>query len=365
MIRVRLGEVLEVIEEKLDLIIARVLVDGEEEKAVHYPLVGGKLEVGQLVVLNTTAKDLGLGTGGYHFILHALGNDHLDPETGGHIMKLRYTPYQVKVLSVEEEVSPYHERLREVDSIDGMPVVVAPLHSMVTPILSVLKERKPDIRVAYLMSDGAALPLPWSRLVRSLQERDWLAGTVTFGHAFGGDYEAVNIYTALLTAKHVIGADVTIVAMGPGIIGTSTPLGFTGVEQADFLHAVHVLHGIPIALPRISFADQRERHQGMSHHSQTVLGHLTLVPVRIALPELDGEQGKLLSQQLRSARIMEKHQVQFYSETEVSSVLAKDELRLQTMGRSYAEDREFFITAGLAGLQALTEMFGEGEKSLH
>lgn len=356
MIRIRLGEVLEIVEEKLDLIIVRVLVDGEEEKAIHYPLVGGKLEVGQQVVLNTTAKDLGLGTGGYHFILHAIGNDHLDPETGGHIMKLRYTPYQVKVLSVEEKVSPYHERLQEVDSIDGMPVVVAPLHSMVPPILAVLKERQPELKVAYLMSDGAALPLPWSRLVRSLQERDWLAGTVTFGHAYGGDFEAINIYTALLTAKHVIGADITVVAMGPGIVGTGTPLGFTGVEQADFLHAVSVLNGIPIALPRISFADQRERHQGISHHSQTVLGQLTLVPARIAVPELDGEKGKLLSQQLQGSGIMEKHQVRFYSKAEVSEVLARDDLRLQTMGRSYDEDREFFITSGLAGLQALAEM---------
>ena len=36
-------------------------------------------------------------------------------------MKLRYTPMQLKVLSVEEEDSPYHQQLADADSIDGTP----------------------------------------------------------------------------------------------------------------------------------------------------------------------------------------------------------------------------------------------------
>lgn len=336
--------------------IAEALVAGERTQVVNYPEIGGRLQVGQKVVLNTTARHLHLGTGGYDFVLSAEGNDHLDFEELGHIMKLRYTPYQLKVLSLEEAASPYHDLIRAAESIQDMPVIIAPLHSMITPIVAVIKAYAPQLKIAYLMSDGGALPLAFSHIISHLKEKDWLKGTITFGHAFGGDYEAVNVYTALLAAKWVIEADIAIITMGPGIVGTSTPYGFTGVEQADFLHAVQILDGKSIGVLRISFADQRERHQGISHHSQTVFGKLTLVRSILALPVLDGAKAVILSRQLLASGISQKHDLVYLPIEDVEKILADDDLHLRTMGRDFRNDREFFLTAGLNGLLAVKNL---------
>lgn len=349
LIEIRTGVILEIIEDRPDLVIARVMVEGEEARVIHYPETGGPLQVGQKVILNTTANSLRLGTGGYHFVLYAEGNEHHDLSRAGHIMKLRYTPYQLKVLSVEEEASPYHAEMLQADSLHGMPVVVVPLHSMIPAVVAVVKALAPEKRVGYLMSDGAALPASFSKIVRFLSKRDWIQGTITFGHAFGGDLEAVNIYSALLAARHVWKADLAVVGMGPGIVGTGTPFGFTGVEQADFLHAVSILSGQPIAVPRISFADTRPRHQGISHHSQTVLGRLTLVRCWSAMPQLGGWQAELLEQQLTESGIMDRHEVAFHSIKAITQILQQPDLPLQTMGRTFDEDQIFFLTAGLAG----------------
>ncbi len=353
MIRIRKGEVIEILKEENSIIFIKVLVEGEVKKAIHDSRIAGSIKVGQKVILNTTAESLNLGTGGYHFVQYVEGNDHLDPDSLGHIMKLRYTPYQIKVLSVEEEESPHHQLFKDIDTLDKMPVVVAPLHSMVTPIVAVIKALRPKARIAYLMSDGGALPLRISQLVTNLRKRGWLDGTITFGHAFGGDFEAVNVYTGLLTARWVIEADVAVIAMGPGIVGTNTPYGFSGVEQAHFLQAVKLLNGEPIAVPRISFADLRPRHQGISHHSLTVLGKLTLVKTRIAIPELIGEKDQILKEQLIRSGIVKKHLISYHSFDEVDQILKEDGLKLRTMGREYSEDREFFLTAGLAGMLTL------------
>ena len=41
----------------------------------------------------------------------------------------------------------------------------------------------------------------FSRNIKMLQELNWLQGTITAGHAFGGDLEAINIYSALAAAE--------------------------------------------------------------------------------------------------------------------------------------------------------------------
>ena len=81
------------------------------------------------------------------------------------------------------------------------------------------------------MTDGAALPIYLSKNVDTLKKKGLIDNTITIGSAFGGDYECINIYTALITAKEVLKADVVFVSMGPGIAGTGTKYGFTGIEQ--------------------------------------------------------------------------------------------------------------------------------------
>ena len=91
------------------------------------------------------------------------------------------------------------------------------------------------------MTDGAGLPLALSDLVAALRDRGLIDATITYGHAFGGDYEAVSVFSALVVARHVADADVAIVAMGPGIVGTNTRLGFSGLEVGPILDAAAAL----------------------------------------------------------------------------------------------------------------------------
>ncbi len=108
-----------------------------------------------------------------------------------------------------------------------------------------LKAQKPELRIAYIMSDGGALPLAYSRHVAILKQLSWLSGTVTYGQAYGGDLETMNKFTACIAARHILKADLIIACMGPGIAGTGTPLGHTGIEVGELINCVHQLGGKP------------------------------------------------------------------------------------------------------------------------
>ena len=45
------------------------------------------------------------------------------------------------------------------------------------------------------------------------------------------------MHTGLLAARHVLGADVAIVAQGPGNLGTGTRWGFSGVACGEAVNA--------------------------------------------------------------------------------------------------------------------------------
>ena len=246
-----------------------------ERRAINYDLFTGAVQPGAEVLLNTTAVRLGLGSGGYHFVV-AVNNSSKTmspqqlPKSGGHIMKLRYTPLQFSVLSAEEENSPYHQLFHDFDSLNGLPVIIGELHSMLLPAVFNIKRREPQLKVAYIMTDGGALPAAFSRNLAYLKEQNLIQGTITYGQAFGGDLEAVNIYTALIAAQAVSKADVAVVTMGPGITGTGTKYGWS----AGTRHIIdrQYLRRTPVLSPD-QLADERPRHRGLSHHS-IVLGEI-------------------------------------------------------------------------------------------
>ena len=116
---------------------------------------------------------------------------------------------------------------------------------------------------------------------------------MTVGQAFGGDVEAVSLHSGLLAARHVLGAELAVVAQGPGNLGTGTRWGFSGVAAGEAINAAAVLGGQPGRLA----ADQRrptprERHRGISHHSLTSYGRVALARADIVVPELAGEFGE-------------------------------------------------------------------------
>src|SRR6266571_4963861 len=187
MIRLRTGVVREVTGRRPGAIELSVDVDGEAPAvAIAYPGLVGGVEPGARVLLNTTAVALGLGTGGWHFVVAVLDGPPTDADGPGHVMKLRYTPHQTRTLTVEETESPHRAAMEHATSLDGTPVVWAPLHSMVAPIAAGARSSGTE-RVAYVMTDGAALPASFSRLVARLRETGLLDAVVTSGQAFGGD----------------------------------------------------------------------------------------------------------------------------------------------------------------------------------
>lgn len=331
------------------------LASGDAVRALGYVDIVGELPPGARVLLNTTALERGLGTGGSAIIVAA--PDHL-PEAvtdvrdlDGHVVKARYTPSQTMVLGVDEQDSVHHAVLEDADDLDGLPVVVADLHSALPAIVAGLREASPAISVAYVMTDGGALPMAYSRTVAGLREAGWLSSAITVGQAFGGDLEAVNVHTGLLAARHVVGADVAIVAQGPGNLGTGTRWGFSGTSAGEAVNAVATLQGRPVCCLRLSEADTRERHRGLSHHSSTAYARVSLVPADVPVPLLPGAFGDRVLAQAHELRDRSDGRLRLHeiSTDGLELALADSPVRLSTMGRGYADDRASFLGAAVAG----------------
>lgn len=355
----QVGRVVAVRERQAGATSLEVEVSGQRVPAINYEQLTGKVEIGDSVLLNTTAVELGLGTGGLHFVAHNLTRFPELPARGGHIMKLRYTAHQFNVLAAEEADSPYHSAVRRFQGLRGMPVILGTLHSMIAPAAVAVKYHAgSDRRVVYLMTDSAALPLGLSRLVRRLRDGGWLDATITVGQAFGGEYECVNFYSGLVTARQVCRAEVVIVAPGPGHVGTGTKYGFSGIEQAAGIDAVNCLRGRALPILRLSFADPRHRHAGVSHHSRTILGELTSTRALLALPRVDAESYRIIHRQLHEGRIEDRHDLYEVDADAVLEQMEKSGLRVTTMGRTVAEDPEFFLAAAAAGVLA-ARLLGE------
>ena len=130
---------------------------------------------------------------------------------------------------------------------------------------------QPARRLVYVMTDSAALPAVLSDLVAGLRDDGRLAATVTCGQAFGGDYEAVTLASALQVAAGPADAAAIVVGPGPGVVGTDSRFGFGGLEVATVVDVAARLGGRPVVAVRFSDADPRARHQGISHHTSTAL----------------------------------------------------------------------------------------------
>src|ERR1700733_13629621 len=139
MIRWRSGTVTAVRREWHGAAELMVTVHGTSIRALAYPALTGSPRAGDRVLLNVTALEAGLGTGGYALVVAIPDRLPDDPDIGGHIMKSRYTPLQVMTASADEQGSEYHELLEAADSLDAMPVVVADLHSALPAILAGLR----------------------------------------------------------------------------------------------------------------------------------------------------------------------------------------------------------------------------------
>ncbi|MFF5173566.1 DUF3866 family protein [Micromonospora sp. NPDC000089] len=331
------------------------LPDGAGMRALAYPELVGDPRVGDRVLLNAGALLMGLGTGGYALVVALPDRLPPDPpEVGhgrdaGHLVKARYTPLQPIVLGVDEQASPHHELLAGAQGVDGMPVVTADLHSALPAILAGVRADAPDARVAYLLTDGGALPAWFSRTLAGL--RGELVGTVSVGQAFGGDLEASTLHSGLLAARHVLRADLAVVAQGPGNLGTGTRWGFSGVAVGEAVNAVAVLGGRPVGSLRISAADPRPRHRGVSHHSLTAYGRVALAGAELVVPA-GLAPGLAAEVDAALAPLAARHRVVTVPVDGLDAALRASPVGLSTMGRGLDADHAYFLAAAAAGRHA-------------
>lgn len=358
-----------------------VLPAGTEVRALAYPPLVGDPAIGDRVLLNVSALARGLGTGGYALVVALVDAPPPDPAPGpGHLVKARYTPLQALVLGVDEQESAHHATLRDADDLAGLPVVIADLHSALPAIIAGARQAaalagRPAPKIAYVMTDGGALPAWFSRTVAGLRDAGWIDSCLTAGQAFGGDLEAVTLHTALLAARLVVGADLVVVTQGPGNLGTGTRWGFSGVAAGEAVNAVGVLGGRPVAALRVSGADPRDRHLGISHHSLTAYGRVALLPADVVVPvfapgpiegladsdgvpplesgSLDGLGARVRQQSLALGAPVGRHRlVPVDAGPDLLAALSASPVRLSTMGRGLAQDPGAFLAAAVAGVHA-------------
>lgn len=315
---------------------------------------------GQRVLLNTTAVSLGLGTGGQHVVVAPLdppplaGGWATPPASRrhGHIMKLRYTPVQLAVMAAEEPAGPYHRAVRDAPDLRGLPVAVVSLHSMVGVVAAACRWAagcSPDLKVAYVMTDSAALPAHVSRYLHLLRRARIIGLVITSGQAFGGDMEAVHPASALAVAQRA-GADVVILGPGPGVVGTATALGHTCLEAASLCDLAGALGAAPVLVPRLSLRDARARHRGLSHHDRLAFGRITARPALLVLPgSLPGRFRSAVIRQLSRSGLLARHRVVEVDPAPVRPALFRLPVAPESMGRTPQDDPPFFDACLSAG----------------
>ena len=261
----------DVVLERHDALL-RLEVDGRP--CIAYPRLTGPVEEGDDVLVNDQATALGLGTGGFDVVAVNLTRGlGLPTADGAHVMRLPYTPGQHAARFAEEDAGELPRAL------DGLPVVCCTLHSQLAPVCAALAGR----RVHYVQVAGGALPVSLSDAVRALRERGLLDLALAVSPCLDGDVQCVTTASALLVAA-ARGAEVVVAGIGPGIVGTGTRFGHGGLSAAESANVAAALGGAPVLAPRLSQADRRARHQGLSHHTRAVLD-LCLADVALAWPE--------------------------------------------------------------------------------
>ena len=304
-------------------------MDGDP--CVAYTRLTGPVEAGDEVLVNVQARALGLGSGGFD-VLYANLTRGLDlrADEGAHVMKLPYTPLQHAVRHLEES-----EPLAA--TLGAIPVVCCSLHSQLAPVCAGIGR---GVRVAYVQLPGGALPVAISDAVRALKVRGLLAVAVGVGACVEGDVACVSTGSALVWAAED-GFDAVVCSIGPGIAGISSRLGHGGLAAAEAANAACALGGTPIVAARVSGADPRERHRGVSHHTRAVLD-FCLGDVAVAWP------GGLEPPEWLAPRCT------------VVDVSGWEEdcagLPLSHMGRGPAEDPAFFAAAFAAGRLAVERL---------
>ncbi|MCH2635364.1 MAG: DUF3866 family protein [Acidimicrobiales bacterium] len=291
--------------------LQRLLLD-DGTRAYALSEVVGSASEGDLVIVNTTAVDLDLGTGGWHVVHWIDGNNGNSQKHQGRVLKARY-------LSEQTEVDPL---VSERSDLAGARILLCVLHSHIGAVAVAMSSP----HLGYLMTDQAALPLALSDLVAELTSAELVATTATVGQAFGGQIEAVNVASGV-GALMDSGSSQILVGAGPGHVGTASELGFSAMELAGHASVLHAL-GAEVALcVRASEVDERQRHRGISHHTRSLL---KAIPVQINVPVPNGEDASWVTEL--------GHCAHFVEPVDVVKALKMSAVAITSMGEPLYQD---------------------------
>jgi Protein of unknown function (DUF3866) len=350
------------------LLVELVDAPGVQRAAILDVGLLGRGEVGDELIVNVQALDLGLGSGGFD-VVHVNLTRGLAAQGSAEasVMKLNYTSLQHVVAPVEDE---------RLDLPVDRPVAVLALHGQLAAVAWAFAQGAPGATLGYVQTAGGALPGGHSRTVAKLRERGLLAGHLTAGSAFGGEGEAITTAGALHHGLRSLDWDAAICGPGPGIVGSGSSLGHGGMAALDSAHVALALGAPTLLVARMSSGDERVRHRGISHHTLTVLD-LLLEPVSVALPTgmrspvgtdlraglgsvFGGASGDRPSEDRPALPLDVERPVRItrhdWRRASVDlPAYATCGLLARTMGRTIAQDPLFF-GAALAGGGALAEM---------
>jgi hypothetical protein len=314
------------------------------DRGGHHPAIAdvrlvGRCEIGDDVVVNVAARELGLGSGGFDIVhvnlTRGLGSA---VDRAALVMKFNYTSLQHGVVPLEAGRGEYEP------GVVG-PVGVIALHSQLAPVAWAFGQARPEARLGYVQTVGGALPGSHSRVVGELEKRGLLVSHVTAGAAFGGrDGDAITAAGALDAGFAELGWDAVVVGPGPGIVGSASRLGHGGLAALDSAHAALALGAVTVIVPRLSSGDERPRHSGLSHHSRTVL-EMALGKLVVAWPE---------NEPLAEGEVISRHAV-CYGSADLDGYAASG-LPALIMDRTIDSDPLFFAGA-LAGGAVLGDGF--------
>src|SRR5438552_8699285 len=142
----------------------------------------GRAEVGDELIVNVQALDLGLGSGGFD-IVHVNLTRGLRGEGGveeEEVMKLNYTSLQHAVEPVEQAQLRLPVR---------RPVAALALHGQLAAVAWALSQAAPGRRLGYVQTEGGALPAGHSHTAGELCRRGLLTFHLSAGAACGGECE--------------------------------------------------------------------------------------------------------------------------------------------------------------------------------
>lgn len=343
--------------------LARVtLSDGSEAYALTD--LCGPVAAGDELLVNTSAMDLGLGTGGAHVVHTNLTSPFGGARGPGRVMKARYLAEQLPVDAFEEaaggagtdrtalvETAPDGADPREarpadiglaLPSLAGVRVVLCVLHSHALALAATVHGVSGEAP-GYVMTDGGALPFVLSDLAATCLEQGMIATAVSAGQAFGAPIEAVTVASGVAALAE---RDIQRVVVAPGLghLGTASPLGFSALDLVGHAAVLDGLGAATALAARASSVDERLRHRGISHHTRAMAA---LAPTRTVVPvpassKLDPTAGD-------ASWIDELGERAFRAEPiAVADALAGSGLSVRSMGRPLESDEQACLWLGAA-----------------